>query len=468
MNLDSFQKFKQTAWLPYLIWLGYIVVVIPFLLLAFYCHPSADDFWQTNIAIEKGIWQAYLEILQTWSGRYFTMMLTATNPLVFHSLTAYKILPVVLFLSFLGSSAYFIRAVLSNANWSTVWLLTLIIFALYLGFMPTVSQAFYWMSGALHYQVAHIMLLILFGLLIRAAYKQKLSWPNWFLAGVLIFFIAGSNETVTGVQFFLLFSVICLNFLLHRKINIKLISLFLIAAFGTALLISSPGNDVRIADYPKHGQFWFSTFYAAAISLNNSFNWLSITPVLLLTILYIPFAFRMPALPLAWQNLHPFWSWLLLAGTLFTSYFVSYWSKGDHAPPRVQDTIYLFFLFGWFLNVWITVQYLVRLRWTKPVLSQFVVYSLILICCLSFFQHERSNIRTAYADIFSGRAAHYNTAMLNRYKFLLEDSCEVCEIPAIQNIPKTIFFEEIPADTTWKNRYFSKYFGKKLMIIKER
>jgi len=467
MIVNFFRKLEQPKWFLYLIWLGYIFVVIPFLLLAFYCHPSADDYWQTNIAIEKGIWQAYLEILQTWSGRYFTMMLTASNPLVFHSLAGYKILPVVFFLSFLGSSAYFIRAVLSASRWSTIWFLTLIIFALYLSFMPTVAQVFYWMSGVLHYQVAHIMFLILFGLLIRVTYKQQLSWPNWFLAGVLIFLIAGSNETVTGIQFFLLFSLLCLNFLLNGKINIKLIGLFLIAAFGTALLVLSPGNNVRIAAYPNHGQFWFSTFYATAISLNNTFNWLSLTPVLLLTILYIPFAFRMPALPLAWQKLHPLWGWLLLAGTLFTGYFVSYWSKGDHAPPRVQDTIYLFFLFGWFLNIWITVQHLVQLGWAKPVLPQFVVYGLILICSLSFFQRERSNIRNAYADIFSGRALHYNNAMLNRYKFLLENSCEVCEIPAIQNVPKTIFFEEIPADTTWKNRYFSKYFGKKLMIMKE-
>ncbi|MDQ3290581.1 MAG: hypothetical protein M3Q05_04760, partial [Bacteroidota bacterium] len=66
------------------------MTLLPFLLLAAFCHPSADDFWLTNLVIAKGPWQAQLDMRQNWSGRYTSMLLGSFNPLVYRSITLYK------------------------------------------------------------------------------------------------------------------------------------------------------------------------------------------------------------------------------------------------------------------------------------------------------------------------------------------------------------------------------------------
>jgi hypothetical protein len=440
--------------------------LVPFFLLTAFCHPSGDDFWLTNIVREKGIWQAQWEIRQTWSGRYTSMFLTSINPLVFGSFTAYKALAFLL-LGLLGLAVgYFVDALLGRSlPWQQVVLLSLAFLALYLGFMPTVAQVVYWMSGSLTYQVAHIALLWLFGRQLRSAPAAAFSSPRLLTDGLSVLFIAGLNETAMALLFYLLAGLLLLSWWATRQFNKALLALLILTAVGVAFVALAPGNATRSAAYPQQGQVFFSLAYAGAVALNNSFNWLIFGPVLLFTALFIPFAYRVPAWPRSWQKIHPLFTWLFFYGALVCCFFVSYYSKGDHAPPRVQNTIYLVFLTGWFGNIFHTVKFLAAKDRVLPAWPGYAVGLLWLLGLVWLWQSPRSHIGTAWSDLVSGRAARYDQEMKARYAFLQNSDCQVCPIPEVKNIPATIFFEEIPADTTWKNRYFSQYFGKKLMIL---
>jgi Family of unknown function (DUF6056) len=440
--------------------------LLPFLLLAAFCHPSGDDFWLTNIVREKGIWQAQWEIRQTWSGRYTSMLLASINPLVFGSFAAYKALAFSL-LALLGlTMGYFVNAFLGHTRpLRQVALLSLAWLALYLGFMPVVSQVVYWMSGSLSYQVAHIALLWLFGRLLQPAPAGAFPVARLLTDGLLVLFISGLNETAMALLLYLLAGLLLLGWWVSRRADKYLLVLLVLTAIGVAFVVLAPGNAARSAAYPQQGQLFFSLAYAGAVALNNSFNWLTFGPVLLFTALFIPFAWRVQAWPLSWQKIHPVFTWLFFYGALVCCFFVSYYSKGDHAPPRVQDTIYLVFLTGWFGNIFHTVKFLAAQGWVMPAWPGYVVWLLWLLGLVWLWQGPRSHIRTAWEDLVSGRAARYDQEMKARYDLLKNSECQVCPIPEVKNIPATIFFEEIPADTTWKNRYFSEYFGKKLMRL---
>ncbi|MGV3503782.1 MAG: DUF6056 family protein [Adhaeribacter sp.] len=463
MRLLSYLKQRDT-----LLLLGLAALLLPFLLLAFYCHPSGDDFWLTNLVREKGIWQAQWEIRQTWSGRYASMLLGAFNPLVFGSFTAYKVLAFVLLALLALALQYFAGGWLGlrlNARQTTLVSLTGL--ALYLGFMPVVSQVVYWLSGAMSYQVAHIALLFLFGRLLRNR-RQGFAASTLLADGLLVLFIAGSNETAMALLCYLLAGLLLFSWWLKRRIASYLLTLLVLAALGALFVALAPGNAVRSAEYPQQGQLLFSLGYAGAVALNNSFNWLVFGPVLLVTALLIPAGSQIKSWPENWRRIHPLFTWLFFYGALLTCFFVSYYSKGDHAPPRVQGTIYLVFLIGWFGNVFHTAQFLASRGWQPRPWPSYAIVLLWLLIFLWMWQSPRSHLATAWSDLASGRAARYDQEMQARYARLRASDCQVCPIPAVQNIPATIFFEEIPADTTWKNRYFSAYFGKKLMLLERR
>jgi hypothetical protein len=450
----------------YLLLLGLAAALLPFFLLAAFCHPSGDDFWLTNIVREKGIWQAQWQIRQTWSGRYTSMLLGSINPLVFGSFAAYKALAFLLLALLLGAMGYFVAAFAGRPRpLRQTALPALTLGALYLGFMPVVSQVVYWMSGALSYQVAHIALLFLCGRLLRAAPDAAFSSRRLLADGLLVLFIAGLNETAMALLFYLLAGLVLLSWRITRRIPRHLLALLALAALGAAFVVLAPGNGIRSAEYPEQGRILFSLAYAGAVALNNSFNWLGSAPVLLFTVLLLLWCFRVKAALPGWQKVHPAFTWLFFYGALVCCFFVSYYSKGDHAPPRVQNTIYLVFLIGWFANIFLTAQYLSAKGWVMPAVPRYAVYLALLLGFLCFFHSPHSHIQTAWSDLVSGRAARYDQEMQARYARLRQSDCQVCPIPAVKNIPATIFFEEIPADTTWKNRYFSEYFGKKLMVM---
>jgi hypothetical protein len=447
-----------------LLLLGLAAALLPFFLLAAFCHPSGDDFWLTNLVREKGIWQAQWEIRQAWSGRYASMFLGSINPLVFGSFAAYKALAFLLLGLLALAMGYLVDAFLGRPRaFGPAALLTLAFLVLYLGFMPVVSQVVYWMSGSLSYQVAHIALLFLLGRQLRPAPAGGL-----LTDGLLVLFIAGLNETAMALLFYLLAGLVLLSRRATGRWSGSLVALLALTALGAALVVLAPGNAVRSAAYPGQGQLLFSLAYAGAVALNNSLNWLTFGPVLVFTILFVPFAFRMPAWPRSWQQIHPVFTWLFWYGALVCCFFVSYYSKGGPAPPRVQNTMYLVFLVGWFGNILHTVQFLAARGWAMLAWPRYVVLLLWLLAFVWLWQSPRSHIPTAWSDLVSGRAARYDREMKARYAGLRRSSCQVCPIRAVKNIPATIFFEEIPADTTWKNRYFSEYFGKKLMVMERR
>lgn len=447
------------------------LALLPFFILSAYCQPFADDFWLTNIAIEKGSWQAQQIIRQNWSGRYFAMFLGSINPLVYHSVIGYKILPILLMLFTMGS----FYALLSRLGpWIAPkqrLLYTLLFQVLYLGFMPAIASGYYWMSSALNYQTALIVLLLLATLLCsyRKNRRPVIKTGYVFLVSALLFAGIGCNELSLVLLLEATILLVVLDYRHNKRLN-RMLAWFVIVALASSLLaISSPGNLVRLQTHANHSNLLYSLAYAFAVTINNTFNYLTSSPILLFTILFIPVSQKL--FGNVFSNVktpHPVITSFVLFLSIFQCFFLIYWNRGTHAPIWTQNFIYFIFLGGWFLNAGLCTHYYQTVQHTSS--KRLPAYARLLLigaCFLLIFHNKQSTVRIAYSDWLSGEAAGYNRELKLRYSYLKNNACSICPVKDIVHRPKTIYFRQEPSISSWENALNARYFGKKLIIISE-
>ena len=143
-----------------------------FFLISFYNHPSADDFCFAEKSNSLGYWQTQIHYYNNWTGRYMSTALLTINPVGNTWLLDYKLLPIFLITLFGVSIYLFISKLLPNLNLKGRLLLSYSILFLYMFKAPTMSESFYWMSASITFQVASILSLLLFSLILHLQ-KQK-------------------------------------------------------------------------------------------------------------------------------------------------------------------------------------------------------------------------------------------------------------------------------------------------------
>ena len=190
-----------------------------------YVRFWADDFCSSVFLRNNGYWQSQILWWKSWTGRYSYI---AFVDLVFMGgLAAMKILPSILFVSFLLPLVFLIGFV-PSALFSVIFLLN----------SPNIIQTFYWTTGSLNYFAPFVFLnfylLILFQPFVK--YSSILSF-------VLLFVSTGFSEAFGVAN--LLFLVFLL-FVLPKKNNKRLISIGLVATIlSLGMMYLSPGNAVR-------------------------------------------------------------------------------------------------------------------------------------------------------------------------------------------------------------------------------
>ena len=93
---------------PWLVVAICMAVVLVFVLLAPYAHPSTDDLCLANGIRRDGLinhlWKHYFE----WSGRYSGNALYGVYPLIFGMFEGYRYIPVIIIASLFIASLFFI------------------------------------------------------------------------------------------------------------------------------------------------------------------------------------------------------------------------------------------------------------------------------------------------------------------------------------------------------------------------
>jgi hypothetical protein len=440
-----------------------ILAILPLFIVSIFNHPCNDDYSQTANSWNYGIFYCPVFYYLNWSGNYFQNFLFIFNPLVYHLYWAYQFefltLGIFLFIGIYKMSGLIFG---NQSKWFHIELCLACLFILFL-IMPDVQQGFYWQAGIYNVYVP-IILTIFF---IYHTLKFYITRKNKFFIYALIFLFAsvGCYEIFVAILNFI-FGLFILFFLVKRKPVKYPIVLFLCSIAFSLASVLSPGNKVRMLQYPNSQQFMFSIVSSIKYSGFFLLHWLPFL-VLILLVVFMKLV-KMPGIikPDSLFGMISPWYILFFSFTLVPiGLFPGFWAEGQLLPLRAVNVIYFFFLFGLLYFILSSVHYLQNhpgIRVNVPPIIKYCVFFAIIF--YTFFR--QNNITIAYKDILSGTAYHYNQEMYARNS-MLSSKGDSCYIEPIKHIPKSLLFDEIPnSPDDWRNKAMCRYYGKKFIGLK--
>lgn len=472
MKIDRKNKFYSYFESLSIIFLS--LTILPFIILSIYTNPSWDDFQFAAMTTQHGMWGSQYMWYNSWTGTFFSIaVLSVLNPLIFKSILGYKILPLILIVCTIVSSYFLIREITSRSvSRKELLLCSLVFCSLYFFKMANVAFGFYWMAASVKYQLANIIMVILFTLIIMFFKEENPHKKSLLriLIFILIFATAGSSEISMFILLMLLFLIFGINFLVERKINWQLFYFLIASVIASGIVYLSPGNAFRSKDYPRSHQL-VSSIINGSTDLVKFISYRIVdTPLLLFTILFIPFCIKIISskkINLNFLYINPVYSIISLLIVMLGGFFTTYWSLGEGPYDRTVNVVYFIFLIGWFLNILIVVNYLQnKFDFKFYALPKYALVIICIVIALSF--RRENNIKNAYKDLAYGTAFRFDEELRNRYNKLYEDESDVCELDSLKApIPSSFFYYDVGSDAEMKyNKYLASYFNKKSIVVK--
>ncbi len=436
-----------------IIFLCLIFSIVPFLILTMFANPAYDDICFLSSTLEFGPYQMQLNHYNRWSGRYFSTALISIAPMSFGDFQGYKIIAFFIISLTFFAIFCFISAFLSDTENSLIdkLIISTFITALYSNQMPDITEGYYWLSGSVTYQIPSILTLFFFVIIIKLFESRKFIIRNTLLAFCyfLVFAIVGSSEISMLALILLLGFITVKSYLMKSKKRWIWTSLLVFAILCSVIVLAAPGNEVRSTFFPNRQRLIYSTFMGFGNEVRFLLTWFSNSAFILGTIVFIPIAYRINKNNLlnVVTKVHPFSSSFLLLAIVFIGFFGPFWSTGLLGQLRSVNAVYFLFLIGWFVNIFIWVDYF-REKISSAVESfpKYAYFICVPLIVISLF--ATNNNKDAIEDLMSKRAFKYEKqAKLkrNQIESCVREKIKRCKTIKIETDAKTL-----------TNNYFSK------------
>jgi hypothetical protein len=445
-----------------------LYALLPFVYLARYDHPSADDYVYVVQLQARGLWQMMTHYYFHWTGRYSLAFIYWFSPVNFHSLAQYRIFPVIMIILFTVASIILLRSLVSPyLSFAQVIGLTCLLVFLYLSQAPSISEAFYWYSGASVYQLANILGMLLVATLVRR--RGALKKDVWKVLGcaLLCIFIIGCNEVPLIITVLFLLYHTKSRYSADKKLDPGLVFLCVVCVLSALVEVLAPGNSARLDSEHSRSLAWT---IAGTLSITAVYIAQWAGPLLAVSVLYVPFfgiplAHKMRAAPTTARQVKDL-LWFFLGTFCILQVFII-WVAGGSSLGRIFDVIYLFFILCYFSLLQLLLnKNLQRVAGLTKYAAALSVLGVALFLANMF--DINNNISTAYLDIVSGKARQYDRELTARLRTAKECKSDTCYVPALSAIPSTIFFTDIRprTDSTglWINYYYSQYYHVKFVV----
>ncbi len=445
----------------FIIIIGFLTI-LPFIIISFFNNPTADDFCYNCKSRDLGFWNAQLSWYNDWSGRYFSSAILSIKPLVSDSFLIYKLIPIVLIISLFTTIYYISSLLLVNLKKRDFLILTFFILVMYLIQMPSISEGFYWLAGSITYQLSNILAILLFCFLIKLIETNDRKYLIFSI--IFAFLVIGSNEASMLLISFIIGVIFIFKSIQQKKINFSILILLIFVIIFSAIVIKSPGNSIRASYYPNKNQIFYA-IYKSILAVKSYLGiWLPF--IIVCTFIFFDYFNKKNEIRTSKIfNVNPIIVFLVVLSIPFIGFFTGYWSIGRTPPYRTINIIYFYFLLGLIYLVFVVFFKLKRTENDFISYSKWVKYSLFIIIFIQLGQEN--NIRTAYSDLFSGKAYNYDAELKSRYKTIQNNSIDILYVPALTFKPTTIFCGDISNDSNhWTNQCYDSYYKPKSIVIK--
>lgn len=236
--------------LPSLILLvGALLSLAPVLGLALFSFPSADDYC-VAIEVRKGFWHMQSNTYLNWTGRYSaTLLQTASSQ--WDLATIYPwfcVLTVVAtLLAFRASIGSLCPRETSRLGVAAAAATGTVVF---IGRLPSATEAFFWMTSAVTYQWAIIVYLAWLALLVESVGQERVTIARRFLIAALTAILPGFNEVLAPVVLLTIVAAGVIDRTQTKRSSGFFVSLIAIAVVMTVVSLMAPGNSIRSSSYP--------------------------------------------------------------------------------------------------------------------------------------------------------------------------------------------------------------------------
>lgn len=217
-----------------------IILIIGLVYISFFNVYQTDDYIYAYTTEKFGIIGNILEFYTNWGGRYFGYSYNMLIPLSQDPENILpKVYPVILMLSFIGISAFNFREFFKY-SWYKSIIKGLVLFFFYTILLISISEHYYWITGANIYFLP--VILSGFLLLIYKRYNDTGRKEWYYMILILIFILMGSNEILALI----LFGMIVYGNIQSKTSRMRII--FIVGLSGLLISFLAPGNFLRMAE----------------------------------------------------------------------------------------------------------------------------------------------------------------------------------------------------------------------------
>ena len=445
---------------------SFLLSLIPIIMISSYTFARADDYsfgYRARLALEntgslleviKAATTVVAEKYMEWQGTYSSIFLMALQPAVFDE-KLYRIVPMFFIIIITLASYFFMKNILVDFLQADKTMSRTCIFAyifLVIQCVPVKQSAYFWYNGALHYIMAHCLLLCMLVFLLRIAQGKNTKW-NYIGAVLSAIYIGGSNYvSVIGTLLIYLTIFFVLMITKSWEKHKGIVGIGVIYLIAAAINVLAPGNFKKMGISQGYGivkAFVFAFTESLKYMLDEWMHWtifalvaISI-PILWNAVKKIKFKFCCPWIVIGY-------SWCYMASLFFMPLF----TKATVEIGRLKNIMFM----EWILWILIDIGYL--LGWlqrkysvdeTKAVCSSekkyyINVFVVIAGMALLSFIAEPHQYTTTFAieTLQEEKLQEYSRDYWYNIEILKGEEKEVLLKP-LDNIPEFLYPEECEA-----------------------
>ena len=451
---------------------AFVLGTLPFVALAFYAVPQADDYCFANFLHDGGLWGAIQYVRDHFTGRILATVLIVGPTLVSEGLgidlfvvqTLWSLASVA---AIAGVVWLTIRVLLPTMGIGVrLWLSAALLFSI-LANARSIRDLIYWSSQTGNYLLPG---LLIFGstafLAMLALQGRNQSTRATAVLAVVTGLAAICHELTGGMMLIILAGSVALRAAGRMDLQLGRHGLLAtIALVGFAILYVAPGNDARLSAYPNSGQFFtsllwgvltFAEFIMRRLTYPGTLAWLGLVSVLAPVLWRDLSPLRVPV-PAALAIIAGIW----VIGSLFV-FAGGYFGQGSPIPARVQNMAYLLSLPCLTLMALIAGARRRRALWT-PVhwLGQRVNLRLgPRRLCTAYLLLFLASPGLWHALIALTEAPNLRDGLRERGDLIAEAAGGDLVVPALEISSDLLLIEDMRADPTfWINQCIAGYHG---------
>jgi hypothetical protein len=262
-----------------------LIVLLTYAYIGTFTRYWADDFCFTQyLKASDNLFSATLNLYNTWSDRYTTMLLVGISE--WFGPKAISYLPTVMIGLWITGLTSLIHQIKMTLRLPRHWLSSLL-GAGFLAFLtifqaPDRYQSVFWRSGMVTYFAPLVFYSFCAAFILKQVNRPGKRWPSipgLILVAGLFFLSGGLSETTLALQTgALLLALAAVWLCFHGETRSRSLALLLAGLIASLLslviVITAPGNTTRLTSMPEHPAFIDLVIYTLQFSWD--FIWLSI------------------------------------------------------------------------------------------------------------------------------------------------------------------------------------------------